>query len=325
MLNQVPVDANAVVVINNVHGLSTKLSNMVTRLNVPIPVPPDLAGYLLRNLGITEGFDQESSAALVVMKPAGADAAGADANLFAGPPPAVILLPTTDSKAMLQNLSPGTPDKDGISEVTLPGDATDKGYVANVDKWVALSQDREVLSNFLSKKNSFGKAASAETLKTFESNDLVIWANTSAASASVNKLLEDKQQEVTGMMDLMNLNNNQGQTAGALQKEMVNLYFSGFKQFVQDANHTMLTLRLSDTGLTLGMIGAFKADSPFGKFVAAQKPKEAPSLMGLPDGEFLAAGRGDIQRAVDGGPDRERVEAGVCERGDCAGSEGGGV
>ena len=288
VLNQVPADANAVVVINNVHGLSTKISNAVTRLNVPIPVPPDLAGFLLRNIGITEGFDQESSAALVVMKPAGAE--GADANLFAGPPPAVILLPTTDSKAMLQNLSPSAPDKDGISEVTLPGDTTDKGYVANVDKWVALAQDREVLGNFLSKKNSFGKAASAETLKTFESNDFVIWANTAAASASVNKLLEDKQQEVTGMMDLMNLNNNKDQTAGALQKEIVNLYFSGLKEFVQDANHTMLTLRLSDTGLTLGMIGAFKAESPFGKFVAAQKPKDAPSLAGLPDGEFLAAG-----------------------------------
>ena len=289
VLNQVPADANAVIVINNVKNLSTKISNAVTRLNVPIPVPPDLAGFALRNIGITEGFDQDSSAALVILKPLNADAT-ADQNLFAGPPPAVVLLPTTDSKAMLQNLSPSAPDKDGISEVTLPGDTTDKGYVANVDKWVALAQDRDVLNNFLSKKNVFGKAASQETLKTFESNDLVIWANTAAASASVNKMLEDKQQEVTGMMDLMNLNNNQGQTAGAFQKEVVNAYFSAFKEFVKDANHTMLTLRLSDTGATLGTIGAFKPESPFGKFVAAQAPKAPPSLTGLPDGEFLVAG-----------------------------------
>ncbi|MGN6370100.1 MAG: hypothetical protein ACTHN5_17730 [Phycisphaerae bacterium] len=288
VLNQVPADANAVIVINNVRSLSTKISNSVTRLNVPIPLPPDIAGYMLRNLGITEGFDQDSSAALVVMKPLHADAN--DTNLFAGPPPAVILLPTTDPKAMLQNLSPSAPDKDGISEVTLPGDSTDKGYVANIDKWVALAQDRDVLNNFLSKKNSFGKAATAETLKTFENNDLVLWANTAAASASVNKLLEDKQQEVTGMMDLMNLNNNKDQTAGALQKEMINLYFAAAKEFVQDANHTMVTLRLNDSGLTFGLVGAFKPQSPFGKFVAAQKPKDAPSLAGLPDGEFLAAG-----------------------------------
>ncbi|HUO08025.1 MAG TPA: hypothetical protein VM008_06980 [Phycisphaerae bacterium] len=289
VLNQVPADANAVIVINNVKNLSTKISNAVTRLSMPVPVPPDLAGFALRNIGITEGFDQDSSAALVILKPANAEANG-DQNLFAGPPPAVMLLPTTDSKAMLQNLSPSAPDKDGISEVTLPGDTTDKGYVANVDKWVALAQDRDVLNNFLSKKVVFGKVASPETLKTFESNDLVVWANTAAASPSIIKLIEDKQQEVTGMMDLMNLNNNQGQTAGAFQKEMVNAYFSAFKEFVKDANHTMLTLRLSDTGLTLGTIGAFKPESPFGKFVAAQKPKEPPTLAGLPDGEFLVAG-----------------------------------
>ncbi len=101
VLSEIPTDANAVIVINNVKNLSTKLSNAITRLNLPIPLPPDLAGFALRNIGVTDGFDQNSSAAMVVLKPA-----TEGESVLAGPPRVIILLPTTDSKAMLQNLSP---------------------------------------------------------------------------------------------------------------------------------------------------------------------------------------------------------------------------
>jgi hypothetical protein len=52
----------------------------------------------------------------------------------------------------------------------------------------------------------------------------------------------------------------------------------------------MVTLRLTDSGLTLGTVGSFKPGTPFGKFVLAQKPQQPPSLLGLPDGDFLFAG-----------------------------------
>ncbi len=284
VLTQVPADANAVIVINNVHSLSTKLSNAITRLGLPIPIPPDLAGFALRNIGVTGGFDDNSSAALVVLKPA------AGATIVSGPPQLVILLPTTDPKAMLQNLSPGAPDATGISEVALPGNAGDKGYVVTVDKWVALAQTKETLTSYLGHKGALKTTLPPETLKSFSDNDIVLWSNLGAIGGALDKYMEDKQQEFTGMLDLMNLNNNQDPTAGALQKEAVNLYFSGTKQFLNDAQNGLFTMRLSDSGVTLGLVGGFKADSPFGKFVAAQKTAAPLTLEGLPNGDLLSAG-----------------------------------
>jgi hypothetical protein len=284
VLGQVPADANAVIVINNVKTLSTKLSNAITRLNMPIPIPPDLAGFALRNIGVTEGFDQNSSAALVMLKPA----AETD-TVMSGPPRVIVLLPTTDAKAMLANLSPTAPDAGGISEVTLPGDSGDKGYVANVDKWVALAQDKDVMTAYLAHKGSIKTGLTPEALKTFSTNDVVVWANVSEMGTGLDKFLEDKQQEFTGMMDLANMNNNQDPTAGALQKEVVNLYFTGVKEYLKDASTGMFTLRLTDAGVTLGGVSTFKPESPMGKYVTAQKPTGPLTFQGLPDGDFLMA------------------------------------
>src|SRR3954447_908493 len=42
VLEKVPADASAVVVVRNVKDLSQKVSNTLVRLNLPIPIPPDL-------------------------------------------------------------------------------------------------------------------------------------------------------------------------------------------------------------------------------------------------------------------------------------------
>src|SRR5438128_3950007 len=99
VLEKLPGDASAVVVVRNVKDLSQKLSNTLVRMNLPIPIPPDLAGFGLRNLGITKGFDQNSSAALVVLKGEG--------DVTAETPGLVMLFPTTDAKAMLASFEPG--------------------------------------------------------------------------------------------------------------------------------------------------------------------------------------------------------------------------
>jgi hypothetical protein len=285
VLSEIPNDAKAVLVISNVKDLGTKLSNLAVRLN--IPAPPDLAGYFTRSLGITKGFDDTGSAALAVLNtPNPDDAAGGGG----GPPPMVILLPTNDPKAMMEPFQPGEPDKKGISEVTLPGDRAEKGYTAIVNKWIAIAQDKAALEAYMARKNNFTKTLTPESIKTFESNDIVLWADVPALTKGFDKLLEDKQQELTGMLDLMNLNNNQEPLTSALQKAAINEYFLAVKQYLRDATSAMLTLRMTDNGPTLGLVGSFRPDSPFGKFVAAQKPARPLDLAGLPNGDFLAAG-----------------------------------
>ena len=289
VLQQVPGDAYGVVVVGNVKVLANKVSNAATRLQVS--VPPDLIGTLTRSVGITQGFDANGSLALVLLKPA-AEKAGQ--SYFAEVPPLVVLVPTTNASLLLEKFNPTPPDKDGISQIALPDNPEDKGFVAVVEKkWVALAQKKEDLTTYLARGNSFAKTVNADILKAFEANDLVIWGNVEKLGAGVGKELEDQKAALIGKNDLTVFVDNQDPLAALMQKAGVGTIFDLGQRFFKDAGAAMLTVRLNDNGATLGVVADFKADSPMGKFIAAQPAKpDGVSLKGLPAGNFLVAGAG---------------------------------
>ena len=286
VLTLVPGDAYGVVVINNVRTFANKAANAATRLNLPLP--PDLVGAATRNLGITKGFDANSSAALVLLKPSAEKLAE---GYFNGQPPAVILLPTSDAKGMMEPFSPGAADAKGISQVTLPSNPDEKGYVAVIeDKWIVFAQNRDDLTAYLARGASFAKTASPETLKVFENNDVVAWANVEKLGEGLDKVLDERQVDFAGMMDLANnVAAQQDKVAIATQKATIAGMFALTKQYLKDAKAAMITARLTDSGATLGMVGDFKPDSLIGKFVASQAAGGPVTLKGLPGGNFLAA------------------------------------
>ena len=76
-----------------------------------------------------------------------------------------------------------------------------------------------------------------------------------------------------------------------IQKQSVNGMFGLAKEFFKDASASMLTIRLTDSGATLGLVGDFKPETPLGKFVVSQAAgDQTVSLKGLPAGNFLLAG-----------------------------------
>ncbi len=289
VLKQIPGDAYGVVVLNNPRTVAIKVSNAATRLQLPLP--PDLLGSLTRSVGITAGFDANGSVALVLLKP-GADRAGT--AYFDAMPPAVLLVPTTNAGLLTEKFNPTKPDKDGISEVTLPQNPEVKYYITVVaDKWVALAQKKEDLAAYIARGDSFSKTATAETLKVFEANDLVLWGNVEKLGAGVDKWLDTQHTNISGMRDLTNFINGGDALTSTLEKHGLNLVFDFGKRFFLDAGASMLTVRLTDSGATLGLITDFKAGSPMGKFVAAQAGGAGGvSLKGLPAGSFLVAGSG---------------------------------
>jgi hypothetical protein len=285
VLNQIPGDAYAVVVVNNVRTLSDKAAHAATLLK--LTVPPDLAGSLTRNFGITGGFDANSSAAIVLLKPA---AGHENENYFTSQPPAIFLLPTSDPKSMLEPFTPGDPDKAGITEVTNPANAA-KGFVAIIaNKWVAFAQTKDVLQAYLGRTDPMSKALTADALKAFDTNDLVVWANVAKLTTGLDAIMENAQTQFTGSMERANLANGQDAFGTAMQREIFTLAFSGIRQYLKDADNGMMTLRLDDAGATLSFAGGFKANSPFGNFIAAQKAAKPISFQGLPAGNFLFAG-----------------------------------
>ncbi len=287
VLKQIPGDAYGVIVLNNVRALGTKIANAGTRLD--LPVPPDPIGYLTRSIGIEEGFDPNGSAALVMLKPAPENAS--QPYFAADVPPAVLLLPTTNAKLMLEPFKPTAADKDGISIVTMPDNPDQKGFVAVVaGKWVAISPKKEDLASYIARGDAFNKTVSPGTLKVFETNDFVFWANIPKLSAGADKLLDDVRSTAAGELELRTQVTKQDALEGAGLKLMIDGFVDFAKEFLADTNSGMFTIRLTESGATLGVSGDFKANSPFGKFVASQDSQTAPSLDGLPSGNFLVAG-----------------------------------
>ncbi|MCL2641389.1 MAG: hypothetical protein FWD53_11120, partial [Phycisphaerales bacterium] len=282
VLDQVPSDAQVVIVVNNVRNLETKITNAAARLNMP--VPPNMVDTALQNAGISKGFDTNSSAAFVLVKKEGEP----KENEF-GAPPLIVLLPTTDPKGMLENLQPGQADQNGVIELMLPG-SSDKGYALVVDKWVALAQDRGLMAAYLKRPGSLTKSLTRAGLRVFEANDLVVWANMPVVGPGMAKQLEDRQQDILGLLDIQSMGAAVPEMTMALNKAMIGELFGAAKQSIKDAQSAMFTLRISDMGITLGNVGTFKAGTPMGDFVAAQKPAKPVTLQGLPSGNVLLAG-----------------------------------
>ncbi len=290
VLTKIPDDAYGVVVINSVRAFSNKLSNAGTRLILTIP--PDIAGYITRRWGITKGFDANSSAALVFLQPTPARLAE---GYFNGTPPMVLLLPTSDAHGMLEPFKPGDPDKAGIMQIILPEDNSQKGYVAIVDdKWVAYSTDRADIETYQARTGSFAAKASAETRKVFDANDLVVWGNVSKLSLGADKFIDDALIDFGGRVELRNVAMNLDPFAAAVQRQAVAMAFAFGKEFVKDADANMVTVRLTDSGATVGLVGDFKSASPIGKFVASAAKRQthfAGRPAGRDRGQFSAGRR----------------------------------
>jgi hypothetical protein len=302
VLKQVPGDAYAVMVVGNVRTFGNKLANTATRLNITLP-SPDLVGYATRSMGISAGFDANSSAALVLLKP---PAAREGDKYFESMPPAVLILPSTNPTLMLEKFSPTEPDKDGVSQVALPDNPDEKGFVAVVDKkWVVFGTRKEDVAAYQARGDSFAKAASPDTLKVFDANDLVIWGNIEKLGAGADKWLDDQRTDLVGMLDLRQSVNKLDPLQTTMQKYGMNGVFDSASQFFKDAGAGMITTRLTDSGATFGLVAEFRPDTPTGKFVASQAGHAPASLMGLPAGKFIAAGalqwNGETVASVMGG------------------------
>jgi len=298
VLSDVPDNAPVVIVLKNLKDLNTKLANASTRMNLGGPQDP--LNTMLAGMGLSKGVDMAGDAAVVLLPKAKAenDEAPADPT-----PPFVLLIPTSDANALLEPFKPGEAVK-GISEVMLPQNPDQKGYAAKLAKHVAFAENKETLESFLVKKGPLNKALTPESVKAFENNDLVVYANIAVVGPEVVKSIDAQRNDFSMMLDLMLLS-GASPKEGALAKEMIGMAFDGLKQFMTDANTGIVTVRMSDAGFTLGAAGHFKAESDLGKFVAAQKPKAPLTLTGLPAGNMLAAGA----FAFDGKTVSERMQA----------------
>lgn len=284
VLNEVPADAHVVFVVRDMKALANKVSNTATRMNLPVPQDP--IGAITQNIGIKGGLDQNGSVAVVLLPKAARNAAGEERAEEKGTPDGAIILPATDPKVLLAPYKPQAAEK-GVSELTMPGG--DKGFAGVSGKYVIIAPEREHVQQVLAKKAALAAKLAPEAARAFAANDVVMYANMPEVNKSYRKKLEEFEQGMLTMMDL------QQQAAGddgvlgtkGMQREVVALIFGTVNQFLSDASYGLVTLKLTDAGLTFGATGNFRSDTPMAQFVAGQKLVQPPSLKGLPNDQAL--------------------------------------
>src|SRR4051812_21588144 len=127
---------------------------------------------------------------------------------------------------MLEPFKPTEPDAKGISQVTMVQDPDEKAYVAVVDnKWVAVSQNKDDLTAYMARTDSFAAKASPDIKKVFDVNDLVVWGNVQKLSIGADKALDDARTDIAGMLELATVAGTEDPIVGAMQKQGVNTMF----------------------------------------------------------------------------------------------------
>jgi hypothetical protein len=276
VLQQVPDDAAVVVVVKNLKQLTTKLTNAGTRMKLPA-IPEDLLATIMGRFGISDGLDQNGSLAYALL-----DLGKGDQR---GMPPFVIIVPTTDSKAMLKSLDSEAPDATGIMKVTLPNEP-DPGYAVVAGKYLVIAPESASLTRFLAHTGTLDKKISPESAAAFDANDIVLYANIPAFGPKTTDQI-DSGRDLMSMQ--MAMNNTMDKTTSAILDEVIGSMFDLTKEALKDSTAALVTFRLNDESATFGGSAQFKPDSPIGKFVAAQKAAPPATLTGLPDGKILVA------------------------------------
>lgn len=281
VVQQIPAQAPVAVVIKDIKGFTTEISNMATRIG--LPAPADMLGEAKREAGVDKGLKENGSLAVVLLETPKAE--GEDAVPME--PPVLMLVPTDDPKAMIANYQPKALEQ-GISEITLANENQETAYVVPAGaNFVAMAPQRNTLVKYLKMQGGLDKQLSPESVKAFENSDVVVYANVPAFQQEALGALTEFRQ---GMHFMMGMGGG-GVQQQAMAKIMVDGMVDLAQQVVKDAKVGLLTMDLTDQGATIGGLANFTADSESAKVLAAQKPLQQATLKGLPDGKLMGAGR----------------------------------
>ena len=248
VLDYVPTDASAVVVIENLNKFDQHFNQFVGAIEMPAMVTPS---QMLNQLGIGQNLNMDGSAALIVLS---FDIEAEDGEF-------VFLAPTNNFDALIGAFEPGEGGGGGI-EAFLVEDET--VFAKQVGAWAALSTDRDIIANFSGKAGSMGafKANFGDSgMEMVEGSDLFVSINPAALAPLVEKMQEELQD---------NMGNIPGANAEQMeqQMEMMSKIVDGF---VRDGSNAGFGVRFGAMGVVTTGSLSFKPGTEGAKLFGDRK------------------------------------------------------
>jgi hypothetical protein len=271
VLDQVPTDSIVVFKIHHLADTNKKVADLLQSLGVTdlVPTMKDPLQALEDQLGISAGLDSSKDAAAAILN--GPMDGG-------GPPPFVLLLPVTDYKAFLGNMTLVRTEGD-VSVVHFK-DKEDDAFVENWGGYAALSDKKD---NVTGKHE--GIKLSGLSAKQMSERDLCIYVNMPVVKSLLLPKLDDSEKMLNDQVD-KNTPEDKKKLAHAAVKQLLQVA----REFLNDAQGTTIGIGLSDQGISSSMIVELTPDSYLGKIVSQMKNTDQSLLSGLPKENYLAFG-----------------------------------
>lgn len=279
VMDNVPGDALVVFKVKNLDAVSKKVAKAAKDLGLD-QMTPELAdplGSLEEQAHLGKGVNRAGDLAIAMSDP---DKFGGNSDKAV-----LVVVPVSDYKAFLGNL---TDTKDAGAGVTSGKSAEgEKVFVAHWGNYAALSQEKSLVE-----KKPTGMKLPGPTAKEVDSKDFIIFANIPAIKAKAIPQMQKGRDEVLKSMeaDVGAAGGDAAKKFTPVLKAIVNQYFNGIQQFLEDAQGATLGMTLSDAGLSTTVLADFAPGSYFGKIANQVKNTNEGLISGLPDRKYFAYG-----------------------------------
>jgi hypothetical protein len=268
VFDEVPSDALAVFEIRNLDQLNTKWGKFAdaTGLAQLSPQAKDPIGALEDRVGVSKGINTAGDIAIAVFQTGDAK------------PERLWLLPVSDYKAFLGNFPAGQEDANGVTGTT-DKEGNDL-CIAHWGDYAALA--RGTCKDLLTHKPQ-GIKLEGLAANELKSKDAILYFNMDPIrTEELPKLKTNRDQIIQKMVE------QQKQADPAMVTLGWNLILDQSEEFLQDAKSAVITINITDDGISLGSAADFTPNTPFSQFAAAMKGTDQPLLAGLPDKKYLA-------------------------------------
>ncbi len=292
LMEAIPADAWAVLMIPSMKDLDTKFAMLGKQLQMPIP---PLVATAQGSLGLGEDLDGSGGLALISM----------DFKTM-GPNGVVVLIPTTNADGLIKKLAAGAApggeegdDEGGAKKPAAKDDAASGDvtkcslmgqpcFAAKKGSFVAIGRTKEACLAVAKAKSSMASAIEKQRSAAFAKADIAI----AFAASTWIKEYDEQIKGFTQMMSAM-AGPEGGASAGQVEEMIKTLGQLGAAD---------LCVSIDESGVGLVGLGTPKAGSEVAKMIAGRKPVSQTLMQRLPKEEFaftMGAVAGEKVEATD--------------------------
>ncbi len=269
LLEAIPADAAAFLVVRDAKALSDKLVTFARQLGLPVgpegPIRTPMTMFK-EHTGLDEGLIESASVALAALPAEG---------LMLLPQRCAALVPTHDFGRLIAPLKPEQV-AEGMFAVTFAGVPTMAGRKG---RFAVFSPNQATLEAFLQSRRGIVTRLSGARLKRFDEDDVFLWIDGARASAIVEPLMKVARTAAT----------RPAADAPPGAEVIMRQYLSWFEMLTEGLDTFQLRFGIEPRGLTLSLYADARPGTSLAEMMAAARLTDQSLLFALPAERYVVA------------------------------------